>query len=507
MGPIVVSASDYTFGGLPDPPLLPDTNYRIIVVATSTSGISIKQMAVVTGGVAPVLNPLQITAVTIDSISLAQPSLSTVGIPGSTQEAYIGLNGTISVDFTTGVVSVQTDQNDVTSGPYTFTGLTVDTDYRIIVVADSGSAGFDVRQIVVRTAPSPPVLGTLVIGAVDDQSITLNMVSYTTSGFPVPGTADAYIGLDGTITVTPLGVVGSSIAGPFDVDSAPHTFGGLTPDTTYRIIVVAQNASGVSIREITQTTGPSAPVLNPLAVSSVDDQNITLAVVGYADSGFPVPGAADAYIGLDGTITVTPLGVVGSSIAGPFDVDSAPHTFGGLTPDTTYRIIVVAQNASGVSIREITQTTGPSAPVLNPLAVSSVDDQNITLATTSYASSGFPVPGTADAYIGLDGTITVTPLGVVGSSIAGPFDVDSAPHIFGGLTPDTTYRIIVVAQNASGVSIREITQTTGPSAPVLDPLVVSSVDDQNITLATTSYFHRAFRFPGRRTPTSALTVP
>ena len=384
---------------------------------------------------------------------------------------------------------------DVDSAPHIFGGLTPDTTYRIIVVAQNAS-GVSIREITQTTGPSAPVLDPLVVSSVDDQNITLATTSYLSSGFPVPGTADAYIGLDGTITVTPLGVVGSSIAGPFDVDSAPHIFGGLTPDTTYRIIVVAQNASGVSIREITQTTGPSAPVLDPLVVSSVDDQNITLATTSYASSGFPVPGTADAYIGFDGTITVTPLGVVGSSIAGPFDVDSAPHIFGGLTPDTTYRIIVVAQNASGVSIREITQTTGPSAPVLDPLAVSSVDDQNITLATTSYLSSGFPVPGTADAYIGLDGTITVTPLGVVGSSIAGPFDVDSAPHTFGGLTPDTTYRIIVVAQNASGVSIRSIVCTTAPNPPVLAPLSVSFFDQTNITLDMASYTSPGFPVPG-----------
>ncbi|HRS79465.1 MAG TPA: hypothetical protein P5115_20160, partial [Spirochaetota bacterium] len=234
------------------------------------------------------------------------------------------------------------------------------------------------------------------------------------------------------------------------------------PNTAYRIIVVSQNASGVSVRQITQTTGPSAPVLDPLAINSVDDQNIQLATVSYATQGFPVPAVANAYIGVDGVIAVDPLGAVTNETDGPYDVDSAPHTFTGLTPNTAYRIIVVSQNASGVSIREITQTTSPDAPLLAPLTLASVTNTNIRLAMVSYTRTGNPVPATADAYIGLDGTISVDySTGAVSNEISGPFDVDSTFHDF-PVGASTTYRIIVVASNASGVSIRQIVATTPP---------------------------------------------
>jgi len=442
----------------------------------------------------PALNPLGITAVSSTSITLAQPTLFTSGNPFPTIQAYIGPDGLITITGSTVGGAITEGPVDVSAGPYTFNGLAGNTVYRIYVVAQN-SSGYSVATITDSTGGIAPVLDNLVINSVDDQNIEVAMVNYITAGNPLPATADAYIGLDGTIAVTPLGVVSGSTDGPHDVIAGNYTFPGLTPNTPYRIIVVSSNTSGVSIRQITQTTGPSAPVLDPLVIGAVDDQNITLNVATYTTPGFPIPAAANAWIGLDGTITVTPLGAVGGSLFGPFDVDTLPHTFGGLTPNTPYRIIVVSTNASGVSIRQITQTTGPSAPVLDPLVIGAVDDQNITLNVATYTTAGFPVPAAANAYIGLDGVIAVSPLGAVTNETDGPYDVDSAPHTFAGLTPDMTYRIIVVSQNASGVSIRQITQTTGPSAPVLDPLAINSVDDQNIQLAAVSYATAGFPVP------------
>ncbi len=473
-GPIDVSGSGYTFGSvLPALPLDPEQNYRVIVVATTDAGNSIKQIAVVTGGIAPVLDPLQITSVTNTEIELAEPSQSTVGTDPVYIDAYIGEDGSINVDLITGLVTgTIIDQQDLTpppvgtwpGGSYTFTGLSVDTVHRIIVVADS-PAGFDVRQIVVRTGPDAPVLGTPVISAASTTAITLAPITFTNAGNPVQTTGTAYIGLDGTITVTPLGVVGSAIDTQAVSTGVGYTFGSLvplTPNTTYRIIVVSSNASGVSIRQIVQNTGPDAPVMAPLVIGAVDDQNITLNQVSYTTAGFPLPVTAQAYLAVDGNITVSPTGVIGGAgpIDGPHNVIAGNYPFTSLTPNTTYRIIVVSSNASGASIRQIVQTTAPSPPVLAPLSVSFFDQTNITLDMATYTSPGFPVPGAADAYIGLNGTITVTPLGVVSFSLAGPIDVDSAPNTFAGLANNTTYRIIVVSSNASGVSIRQIIQTT-----------------------------------------------
>ncbi len=461
-GPVDVSAGPYTFNGLAG-----NTVYRIIVVAENSSGYSVSQITQSTGGIAPVLNPLVITATDFQSITLAQPTFTTAGNPlppTQTRLAYIGLDGTIAVNYTTGVVTGSIGAPlDVTIAafPYTFTGLTANTAYRIIVVAEN-SSGVSIREIAQNTANTPPVLNPLAINSVDDQNIQLATVSYATQGFPVPAVANAYIGLDGVIAVDPLGAVTNETDGPYDVDSAPHTFTGLTPNTAYRIIVVSQNASGVSVRQITQTTGPSAPVLDPLGVNSVDETSIEVDTVSYARAGFPVPAVANAYIGLDGVIAVDPLGAVTNETDGPYDVDSAPHTFMGLTPNTTYRIIVVSSNASGVSIREITQTTSPDAPLLAPLTLTSVTNTNIRLAMVSYTRTGNPVPATADAYIGLDGTISVDySTGAVSNEISGPFDVDSTFHDF-PVGASTTYRIIVVASNASGVSIRQIVATTPP---------------------------------------------
>jgi hypothetical protein len=101
-------------------------------------------------------------------------------------------------------------------------------------------------------------LSTLNVSFFDANNITLDMVTFLSPGNPVPAVANAYIAVNGTITVSPLGVIGGvgPIDGPYNVIAAPHTFAGLTANTPYRIIVVTSNASGVSIRQIIQITGP-----------------------------------------------------------------------------------------------------------------------------------------------------------------------------------------------------------------------------------------------------------
>ena len=67
-----------------------------------------------------------------------------------------------------------------------------------------------------------------------------------------PSTVFAYIGLEGTISIN-----GSSVIGYFDfadMNEQGYQFSSLTPETAYRIIVVAENSEGYTVSETVQTT-------------------------------------------------------------------------------------------------------------------------------------------------------------------------------------------------------------------------------------------------------------
>ena len=124
--------------------------------------------------------------------------------------------------------------------------------------------------------------------------------------------------------------------------------------------------------------------------------------------------------------------VGGTITEGPVDVSAGPYTFNtGLSPDTAYRIIVVAKNSSGYSVRQIVQSTGGIAPVMNALATSGVTSTAITINQPTFSTSGNPTP-TVYAYIGFNGVISVAG-SVVSNFTDGPYDVSGGSHQFTGL--------------------------------------------------------------------------
>ncbi|MBP7738618.1 MAG: hypothetical protein KA369_21770, partial [Spirochaetes bacterium] len=477
-GPQAVS----TVAGTSFAGLTPNTYYRIIVVSSNASGASIRQKVYFTGPSAPVLGPLSINASsTSTQVDLDAVTFTSSGTPAvTTGVAYIGVNGTITVDGQGTVGSAFAGPQAVsTLAGTSFAGLTPNTYYRIIVVS-SNASGASIRQTVYFTGPAAPVLGPLSINATSTSTqVDLDPVSFTSSGTPAVTTGVAYIGVNGTITVDGQGTVGSAFAGPQAVSTVAGTsFAGLTPNTYYRIIVVSSNASGASIRQTVYFTGPAAPVLGPLSINATSTSTqVDLDPVSFTSSGTPAVTTGVAYIGLNGTITVDGQGTVGSAFAGPQAVSTLAGTsFAGLTPNTYYRIIVVSSNASGASIRQTVYLTGPAAPVLGPLSINATSTSTqVDLDPVSFTSSGTPAVTTGVAYIGLNGTITVDGQGTVGSAFAGPQAVSTlAGTSFAGLTPNTYYRIIVVSSNASGASIRQTVYFTGPAAPVLGPLSINA---------------------------------
>jgi len=335
-----------------------------------------------------------------------------------------------------------------------------------------------------------PTLNNLVITSTDSYSITLQQPTLPTAGTPAP-TVNAYIGVNGVITASGSSISGS-IQGPIDVSSGSYQFSSLNSGTSYKIIVVAENYKGYSIKQITQSTAYIAPALNNLVINDSGSSSITLQHPTFSTAGNPTP-TVNAYIGINGTITVNGS-TVSNSIQGPIDVSSGYYQFTGLNLLTDYRIIVVAQNNQGYSVKQIVQSTAGISPVLNNLVVPNYDSSSITLQHPTFSIVGNPVP-TVKAYIGINGTIAVSG-STVSNYIQGPLDVSSGDYQFTGLNLYTNYKIIVVAQNNQGYSVKQIIQSTAGIAPVLNSLVISNHDSSSITLQ-----HPTFSTAGNPTPT------
>ncbi|MCE9598143.1 MAG: hypothetical protein K8S54_09275 [Spirochaetia bacterium] len=214
-GPVDVTTGGYAFTGL-----TMATVYRIVVVAENPSGYSVQQIVQSTGTLAPVLNNLTISSSTSSSITLTQPTFSTAGNPLPTVNAYIGVNGTISVTGST-VSNSTSGPFDVSAAGKVFSGLGANASYRIIVVA-SNIHGYSVQQIAQSTAGIAPVLNSIAISASDSGSISVSQPTFATAGNPAP-TVRAYIGLNGTISVTGSNVSGE-VEGPVNVASSGYQF-------------------------------------------------------------------------------------------------------------------------------------------------------------------------------------------------------------------------------------------------------------------------------------------
>jgi hypothetical protein len=252
----------YTFGNTPA--LTVNTVYRIIVIAKSDGGTWVQQIVVNTGVTSPVMDPLQISNITTTTIQLAAPTFSVVGVPAPTVRGWIGKNGLITVTGTTvsgTVIEGGAGGVDV-SGGYTFgntPALTVDTVYRIIVIAQSAGGTF-VRQFTVNTSCIPPIMDNLILtpGGAGTAQITLSKPTFSVTGDPAPTSIEAYIGEEGFISVSGTTVSGTIIEGSINVSSSSYIFGvtpppgnALTSGVTYRVIVISQGSCGYSVRQAT----------------------------------------------------------------------------------------------------------------------------------------------------------------------------------------------------------------------------------------------------------------
>jgi len=447
-GPVDVTSQEYRFIGLS-----PSTDYTIYVVADNGTYYAIKQISQNTGAQAPILNGLTIASTDSTSIAIQQPTFATAGNPLPTVEAYIGINGSITVSGDT-VMDYLQGPVDVASSGCQFTDLSPNGNYTVVVIAKN-SAGFSSQTINQSTMGIAPVLNSLELDGTTQTSITLVKPEFSTAGNPTPS-VQAYIGVKDSIEVNGKNVSGFSV-GPVDVVSGGYMFTELNPNTEYKIVVVAENNGGYSVREIGQKTSGIASELDDIHVKNVSDSTITLEQPTFKVTGNPMP-VVHAYIGKNGTIAVSGTDVTGYDQKVE-DVSQGDHQFTGLLTNTDYRIIAVADNGIGSSVKEVEQSTNGVPPDLNPLVIQNTSSTTITIARPSFAVAGNPLPE-VKAYLGLDSdtSFKVDDNGVVIGYKQVSTDILNGAYQFKELNEGVKYRIIVMAKNDWGYDWKEITQ-------------------------------------------------
>ncbi len=237
---------------------------------------------------------------------------------------------------------------------------------------------------------------------------------------------------------------------------------GLTPETTYRIVVEAvdtsdnkEQAEAVAVTTTKDTTAPDAPT-NVMA-SDITATGVKITWDASADN-VKVAGYNLYYQGENAELTLINQDGV---------IEETEYTLTGLTPETTYQIVVEAVDtsdnkaqANAVEVTTSKDTTAPTAP-----GNVNVTEVTLTSAKITWTAStdNVKMAGYNLYYQGEDQELTlINTAGVI----------EETEYTLTGLTPETTYQIVVEAVDEAGniararaVEVVTLEDTEAPDAP------------------------------------------
>ena len=237
---------------------------------------------------------------------------------------------------------------------------------------------------------------------------------------------------------------------------------GLTPETTYRIVVEAvdtsdnkEQAEAVAVTTTKDTTAPDAPT-NVMA-SDITATGLKITWDASADN-VKVAGYNLYYQGENAELTLINQDGV---------IEETEYTLTGLTPETTYQIVVEAVDtsdnkaqANAVEVTTSKDTTAPTAP-----GNVNVTEVTLTSAKITWTAStdNVKMAGYNLYYQGEDQELTlINTAGVI----------EETEYTLTGLTPETTYQIVVEAVDEAGniararaVEVVTLEDTEAPDAP------------------------------------------
>jgi hypothetical protein len=326
---------------------------------------------------------------------------------------------------------------------YPVTGLTNGASYifRVQAINALGNSPWSAPSAAVRAATTPGAPTGLTGTNPTATSITLNWTPPADNG---GATINRYMMRastnNGVSYLTPYAVT------PTGNPPTTWVITGLTPGTSYVFQVVAQNSAGYGVWSskspavsTTSTTAPSAP----LSVVGTPG-NTKVALTWQAPSstgGSSITGYGVDYSSNGGTNWATALAPSAASTA-------RSYTVTGLTNGTAYVFRVVAANAVGAgpfSATSAAYTPAISVPSAPTIVSATPGAGNVTLNWTPPADNG---GATITRYMMRastnNGVSYLTPYAVT------PTGNPPTTWVMTGLTPGTSYRFQVVAQNSAG---------------------------------------------------------
>ncbi|MCJ1804685.1 Ig-like domain-containing protein [Staphylococcus warneri] len=414
-------------------------NYTVNIPANEdfTGGETIKASAKDAAGNKSVDSNVTVT----DTTAPNQPTVNQVTSEDKTITGKAEPNSTVTVTFPDGTKASATAD---ASGNYTIgipdsEDLKGDEELSVVATDAAGNVSVDAGTTVLdKTPPEVPTINPVTS---EDKTITgkAEPNSTVTVTFPDGTTANATTDGDGNYTI--------------DIPANEDLKGGEALPVTSTD--GAGNQSGAATTTVTDTTAPTVPTINPV---TSEDTTIT----GHAEPGstvtvtFPDGNTATGTTDADGNYVINI----------PTDEDLK----GGeeLPVTSTDK----AGNKSDVATTEVTDTTAPEAPTVNPVTS---DDTTITgkAEPNSTVTVTFPdgtiASGTTDA----DGNYTI--------------DIPANEDLKGGETLPVT--ATDKDGNKSEPATTTVTDTTAPEAPTVNPV---TSDDTQIT--------------GKAEPNSTVTV-
>ena len=252
---------------------------------------------------------------------------------------------------------------------------------------------------------------------------------------------------------------------------------GLTPSTSYTVIVIGRNA------ENTTSSAPGSTAATLVATPTQTLSNITSTGISVTIGTATNSSAAqysiqfgDSYVQANGTLA-------GGQIWQTAAVWGAPVNVTGLTPSTSYTIQIIAKNPDGstsngtsTGTTEYTLANVPTAPTVT--AVSSTSINAVINENSNPAATEFSIQ-IGSNYVQANGTLNTTQVWQTKAAWGG-----SSGVAITGLSANTAYAVGVIARNinptpsvtaASSTTIR-YTQVNAPT------MTMSSVTTNGATL-------------------------
>ena len=423
-----VTGDAATTGQVTFSPLVPGTQYSVVITSTGPSGTTVSSPL-------PIYTlPTNPSGFSASAPTTGGGTISWSGGGGATEYDYIVTDSTNNQVYpsTSGSSPVGIVDNGI-SGSATFTGLDSGSRYTITVIPrnPSGIPSSPPSTFSIDTAPAAPPAPTSSGSTTDGFSIPL------TSSIGATGTPPYIYIVDGNPVTTTSSPVSYAVIGN-DV-----VFTGVTTGS-HTVRVTSVSAAGVQSPGAVATvyTTPVAPLSNTFSVTSTSPSAFTLSWSGTT--------GATSY-----SYTIKANGVL---IANPTIVDNGAAgnaVFSNLSPGVTYSVAVTVINLASppnsATSSAVTAFTAPNAAA--GITQTAGTETSVTIAWTDAAGATTFLYDVKDV-----ATQSSVGTGVTASSLLGA--------TISGLTAGKSYSVIVTARNANGSTLSTAaTVYTAPSKP------------------------------------------